>query len=373
MARAMTWPTYTPACIADVAKLLRKGGSLSAYRANPKVGVGPKEGSQAYALEREIERKFKVKHAVGVNSGTAALHAGLQALGVKDRQVIVSPYTFSATVSAIVLAGGTPVFADVDPYTFCITPETVKPHITRCTAAILPVHLFGYFQDLEGFKEFGLPVIEDACQSVGAQRGGSYSGSVGVAGAFSFNGSKNIPAGEGGALVTNDSKIAEKARLFVNHEENFGSRDVGVNYRMHELVALLARHGLRDLDERNERRRELVRQLPRAIPDLKEERLIADFGGRCDSEHVYYVAPFVVWGDRAAFIKRCAKRGVTIGAGYIQPPLHHYQAFRRYATRKLPVVDELSAKTLCLLYDFTPDKPLSYARHVAKVVAEALR
>ena len=367
----MTWPTYTAECVRDVAKLLRKGGSLSAYRANRNVGVGPREGSQAYALEREIEGKFGVKHAVAVSSGTAALHAGLVALRLEGREVITSPYTFSATVSAILLAGGVPRFADIDPYTFCITPATVKPHITKRTAAIMPVHLFGYFQDIEGFKEFGLPVIEDACQAVGAHRQGVYSGVAGLAGAYSFNGAKNIPAGEGGALVTNDSKVAEKARLFVNHAENFGSRDVGMNYRMHELVALLARHGLRDLDERNERRRALAQRLPRLIDADGGMGYIRVWM----EEHVYYCTPFL-WHrkeSRDAFIKRCAKRGVTIGAGYVVPPIHHYPAFKRYATRKLPVVDELSAKTLCLICDFQPDKPVSYARKVAKVVEEALR
>lgn len=370
----MTWPSYTKACRAEIDSLLRKGGSLSAYRANPQVGVGPKEGSQAWRLEREIEKKFGVKHAVAVNSGTAALHAALHSVGVHGGEVIVSPYTFSATVSAIVLAGGTPVFADVDPYTFCITPETVKPCITKRTAAIVPVHLFGYFQDVSGFMDFGVPVVEDACQAVGASRAGRFAGTIGTCGAYSFNGGKNVPAGEGGALITNSSEIAEKARRFVNHAENFGSKAVGYNYRMHELVACLARHGLKGLDERNKRRRALagefntLRHIDMVYAGVKRTH------DEPEGSHVFYCYPFMLDRgiNRAKFIKRCAEKGLTVGAGYITPSLEKYPAFRRYATSKLPVVTELSEKTLALIYDFTPDKPLSYAAWAAKIVREAL-
>ena len=120
------WPSYSKECRRAVDDLLRKGGSLSAYRANPlfPTWTGPSKDSYAWRLEREIERKFGVRHAVAVNSGTAALHAALASLNLKDGQeVVVSPYTFSATASAILLSGGTPVFADVDPYTFCISKK----------------------------------------------------------------------------------------------------------------------------------------------------------------------------------------------------------------------------------------------------------
>lgn len=220
------WPNYSPSCRKAVDELLRKGGSLSAYRANKDYGSGPTEGSYAYRLEREIEKRFKVKHAVACNSGTAALHAAIVAALGKPRsaasEVIVSPYTFSATAAAILHAGYTPVFADVDPYTFCISKETVKRVISKRTKAILPVHLFGGLADVDGLLSFGVPVIEDACQAVGAKDSkGRYSGTVGLAGAYSFNGSKNVPAGEAGCLVTNSTKVAEYARLLMNHSENF--------------------------------------------------------------------------------------------------------------------------------------------------------
>jgi len=377
-----TWPYYSPALRREMNRLLKAGGTLSGYRANPKVGTGPQEGSHAWKLEREIEKKFGVKHAVAVNSGTAALHAALCALGVQGREVITSPFTFSATVGAIPLAGGIPRFSDVGRFNFCITAETVRPLINKQTAAILPVHIFGDFQNLTEMKKLGIPIIEDACQAVGAQREGIYSGTVGTAGAYSFNGAKNLPSGEGGCLVTNSDKIAEKARLLVNHAENFGQDWVGYNYRMAEPIALIARHGLKDLDERNQRRIDLARTLEQSVAHGDEPKPWLGFRNHpnvitpyaLNGSHVFYCVPFLLKDiDRTRFIARMAKRGITVGAGYIQPPLHHYPAFRKYAATPLPIVDELSKKTLCLLYDMTPDKPLSYARKVAQAIRECVR
>ncbi len=360
-----SWPHFSAQCRKDVDRVLRSG-RLTAYRANPQVGVGPTKWSEVYETERLIESKFRVRHAVLVNSGTAALHAGLVSLGVAGKEVVTSPFTFSATASAILLSGATPRFADVDPHTFCITKESVKRVITKRTAAILPVHLFGYFQDLKDILSLGLPVVEDACQSVGAFRGGVYSGTVGLSGAYSFNGSKNCPSGEGGCLVTNDDRIAEKARLFINHACNFGTEWVGVNYRMHEVVAVLARHGLRELDERNRRRRELVRELTLALRWPRLEDMNA---------HSFYVYPFKVnacFVDRSRFISRCARKGLAVGAGYITPILSDYPAFKRFKTHALPVAEELSSKTLCILSNLTPDKPLSEAIRTARIIREAL-
>ena len=364
------WPNYSASCRKEVDEILKKGGSLSAYRANKDYGSGPVKGSQAWKLEREIERKFRVKHAVALNSGTAALHAALVALDVRGRDVVTSPYTFSATASAILLAGARPVFADIDSRTFCITKETVKRVITKKTAAILPVHLFGYMADLSDLSSFGLPIVEDACQAVGANRGNAYSGTVGLCGAYSFNGSKNVPSGEGGCLVTNSDKIAEKARLLANHGENFNTQNVGFNYRMQEIVSCIARHGLKDLEERNQRRIDLVKRLW-GFMELSGWNLKVPYPK--DREHVYYVFGFPSpLRDRSLFIKRMAKRGVTCGAGYIQPTLNRYSAFHRYQTTPLPVAEELSSKTLCLLYCLTPEKPLSYARKVSKAIKESL-
>lgn len=369
----MTWPMYSKACRKDVDELLRAGGSLSAYRANPQVGVEPREGSWAWRMERDVERRFRVKHAVAVNSGTAALHAALSTLNLRpDDEVITSPYTFSATASAIILAGGRPVFADVG-YTYNITPETVKRAITKNTKAILPVSLFGGMADVRGLQTLGFPVIEDACQAVGARDSRGYAGTQGLAGCYSFNGGKNVPAGEAGCLVTNSDSVAEKARLLMNHGENFGDREVGLNYRLTEITACIAWHGLQDLKARNERRSKLAHDVMNSDA-FDDERLgrpmCCELG---EEDHVFYVFPFEYIGkSREAFCRRMEKRGIPVGRGYIQPTLPHYKAFRKYARGPLPVVEELSRKTLCILSTLTPDRPLYYAKTVAKAMRESL-
>jgi len=365
--------------------LLRAGGSLSAYRANPLFPswTGPTEGSYAWKLEREIEKRFKVKHAIAVNSGTAALHCGLTALGKPasgKEEIITSPYTFSATASAIILAGYTPVFADVDPHTFCITKETVKRVITRRTKAILPVSLFGGMADVHGLQSFGLPVVEDACQAVGARDSRGFSGTAGLCAAYSFNGGKNIPAGEAGALVTNDAILAERARLFMNHGENFNRKEIGVNYRIQEVVACIAYHGLLELEERNQRRIALANKVTFECHSRGVGAHINFPSHPYEAwrdDHVYYVYPFTILPANAErrdlFIKRMKRKGIYASGGYLTPPLHMFKAFKQYARGRLPVVEELSFKTLCLINDLTPDRPLSWAEYVAKSMKECLR
>lgn len=369
----MTWPMYSASCRKDVDALLKKGGSLSAYRANPlfPTWTGPAKDSWAWRLERDAERRFGVRHAIAVNSGTAALHAALAALRLKPGSLVAtSPYTFSATTSAILLAGYTPIYADVCPYTFNITPETVKPLLKEGVKAILPVSLFGGMADIHGFKQFGLPVVEDACQAVGARDQHGYSGTYADVGCYSFNGGKNVPAGEAGMLMTNSDKIAEHARLFMNHGENFRKKEIGVNYRIQELVACVAWHGMRELEGRNQRRRDLAKRLSSTLPGIGylPEQLTYE------ADHVYYVYPFKVYaGDRPLFIKRMKKRGIYASGGYLTPPLHMFPCFKKYAKGRLPVVEELSFKTLCLINDLTPDRPLSYADTVAEAMQESLK
>jgi dTDP-4-amino-4,6-dideoxygalactose transaminase len=369
------WPFYSEECRRDVDELLKAGGSLSAYRANKNYGLGPKEGSWAYRLEREIESKFHVKHAVAVNSGTAALHAAIVSTLSEHRssagEIVTSPFTFSATAAAILLSGCTPVFADVDPYSFSITKETVSRVLSKRTKAILPVHLFGRVGDVDALRSFGLPVIEDSCQSVGAVvQGTHYAGSLASAAAFSFNGTKNVPAGECGAMVTGSQRRSDQARLLANHAENFGTKWVGYNYRPNELTCCVAWHGLQQLHTRNFERMALAKRL--ASQMHKIPYLMPPESDSYDGRHVFYVFPFLVYKNRARFVSRMKERGVSVGAGYITPPLHKYPAFRKYARGPLPVVDELSSKTLCLLDCVRPPATLADMDYVAQCIEESL-
>lgn len=372
----MTWPTYSVACRSAVDDLLRRGGSLSAYRANKDYGVEPRLDSWACRLERQLERRMGVKHAVVVNSGTAALHAGLVNLDLRGGEVITSPYTFSATASAIVLAGGVPVFADVDSDSFCITKETVKRVVTRRTKAILPVHLFGGMAKTDEIASLGLPIVEDACQAVGSHIGGRHSGSFSLGGAYSFNGGKNIPAGECGAFVTNSDSLARSARLLMNHAENFGTDYVSYNYRPNELTACVAYHGLMELNENNRERISLAEALTSYIKAEKRlERFIEiPESVKFDGSHVYYVYCFKLKNiSRRLFARRMKDRwNIHVGEGYINPCLHEYKAFKKYARGPLPVAEELSRKSLCLFSHVTPGNTIAEMERTVKAMVNCV-
>lgn len=353
----MTWPTYSAACRSAVDALLKEGGSLSAYRANKAYGAEPKLNSWACRLERQLEMRMGVKHAIVVNSGTAALHAALNSLDVRGGEVVTSPYTFSATASAILLAGGYPIFADVDSETFCITKETVKRVISKKTKAIVPVSLFGGLCDLDGLREYDVPVVSDDCQAVGAVR------AVGrefrsAARAISFNGAKNVPAGEAGAILTNSARIARSARHWMNHAENFDKDYVSYNYRLNEVTACIAYHGLVELSENNRQRINLAQALTEFIRSSSRLMKYIEIpeSVKFDGSHVFYVYPFKIKNmSRKTFAARMKNRfNVTVGEGYIRPALHEYKAFRKYAKGRLPIVERLSGENLCLFYDIAP-------------------
>lgn len=370
------WPRYSLACRIAVEKLLRRGGSLSAYRSNPKFPVGPTKDSWAWRLERDTERMFGLNHVIAVNSGTMALQAALYALDLpKGGEVITTPYTFSATTAAIIWAGLRPVFADVHPETFCLDPASVKRVLTRRTVAILPVDLFGRLADYAALAEFDLPILEDACQAVGARRAGVWAGAFGDMAAFSFNGAKNVPAGEAGALVTSDEMLAAKARRFVSHGENWGNGEVGMNGRINEVTACVAWHGLREVLRNNRIRQRLCAELraglePGLIPHLPDP-----FHIDRNNLHALYVCPLMLpYGtDRAAFIAKMKRLGVDVGAGYIVPPLHQYQAFKAYQRITLPVVEDLSNRRLCILSQVRPPATLADMRYLAEAIRKALK
>lgn len=219
------------------------------------------EGSVTAEFEREFAQFCNVKHAIAVNSGTAAIHVVLAAIGIgAGDEVIVPPFTFVATASPVLMQGGQPIFADVDLNTYNIDPEDVKGKITAKTKAIIPVHLFGQSADMDPLLELGekhdLFVLEDACQSHGATYGGKIMGSVGGAGVFSFYPSKNMTTGEGGIVVTNDDDLAKQCRLIRHHGEPEWYRYIrlGYNYRMTEIQAAIGRVQLKKLPKMNSQR-----------------------------------------------------------------------------------------------------------------------
>ena len=223
-------------------------------------------GKQVEAFEREFAEYCGVKYAVGVGSGVEAIHLALVAAGIgPGDEVITVPNTAVPTALGISFAGARPTFADIEADTYLIDPERVEAAITHRTKAIMPVHLYGQVVAMAPLREIarsrGLLVIEDAAQAHGATYQGKKAGALGDAGCFSFYPSKNLGCyGEGGAVTTNDERIAERVRMLRNYgqSDRYHHKLKGYNSRLDEMQAAILRVKLRHLDAGNERRREIA-------------------------------------------------------------------------------------------------------------------
>ncbi|MEW6008454.1 MAG: DegT/DnrJ/EryC1/StrS family aminotransferase [Candidatus Omnitrophota bacterium] len=227
-------------------------------------------GENAEALEEEFAYFCKVKYAVGVASGTDALELSLRALGIgQGDKVITTPFTFIATTEAIGQVGATPIFVDINPETYNIDPKKITEYLLGITnlqrqaiKAIIPVHLYGQPCDMDRLikiaKDYNLRIVEDCAQAVGSEYKGEKVGSFGDTGCFSFFPSKNLGAyGDGGMIVTNDEKVAQRLRMLRVHgsKDKYHHISEGRNSRLDELQAAILRVKLRHLNNWNESRR----------------------------------------------------------------------------------------------------------------------
>src|SRR3990167_7750157 len=329
-ARFGLWPTYSAACRRDMDRLLAKGGGLSAYPSNPHWPLGPVGGSWAWRFERDAERLLCVRHVIACANGTLALISALRALDLPPGEVVTTPYTFSATAAAIRFAGHEPGLADYGK-----------------------------------LRAFGLPIVEDAAQAVGA----GTTACRGDVAMLSFNGTKQIPAGEAGAVATDSRVLADRVRGFVSHVENWASPEVGLNARMNEPTALIAVHGLRALRVRNTARRRLARVLIEALKGIPAIRFLRD-----PVDHAYYVFPLVLTEgvDRAAFADSLKRLGVEVGCGYLTPPISSYPAFKECRRAAPPGGPALSGRSLCLFPQARPPATEADMRWLARAIREAL-
>ncbi|MFC2066738.1 DegT/DnrJ/EryC1/StrS family aminotransferase [Chloroflexota bacterium] len=214
-------------------------------------------GSEVKAFEEEMATYLRVKYAVGVASGTDALHLALLACGIgPGDEVITTPFTFIATAESITRCGATPIFVDIDPGTYNIDPAQIEPKINQRTKAILPVHLFGQSADMEPILmlagKYKLKIIEDCAQSLGTEYRGKKTGSLGDAGCFSFFPSKTLGAyGDGGMVATNIPEVAERVGLLRKHgaKVSYYHSMHGFNSRLDALQAAILRVKLRHLDD----------------------------------------------------------------------------------------------------------------------------
>lgn len=220
-------------------------------------------GPEVEALERELARHIGVADAVAVSSGTDAILATLMALGIGPGDEVITPtHSFFATAGCIARVGATPRLVDIDPVTFNADPAAVRAAISPRTKAIIPVHLYGLMADMDPIlaagSEHGIPVIEDACQAIGAEYRGRQAGSLGAAGCFSFFPSKNLGAcGDAGLVTTNDAALGHELRLLRNHgaEPKYFHKRIGGNFRLDAIQAAVLRVKLPHLQRWSEMRR----------------------------------------------------------------------------------------------------------------------
>ncbi len=298
-------------------------------------------------FETRFAKYIGVKHAIAVNSGTAALHVALASLeiGAGD-EVIVPPFTFVATATAVLHQNAIPIFVDIDPETYCIDPNAIEKAITPNTKAIIPVHLFGHPADMESILKIGrennIPIIEDACQAHGAKYKNKKVGSIGDLGCFSFFESKNMMTGEGGIITTNDDELAEKCRLIRHHGEPYWYQYVrlGYNYRMTAIQAAIGLIQLKKLDNMNKRRIENAKYYNENFSGLPGLELPKS---RKDVKHVYHLyAPLIrpeeLGINREKFLGKINEKEVITKLIYPRPlyksPL--FQDLMGYGPKKCP-------------------------------------
>lgn len=324
-------------------------------------------GEEVKSFEREFASWIGVAHGIGVGSGTEALHVALAACGIgPGDEVITVSHTAVATVAAIELTGARAIFADIDPQYYTIDPEQLEKLVTSRTKAIIPVHLYGQAADLDPIlaiaKKKGLYLIEDCAQAHGARYKGKRVGSLGDLACFSFYPTKNLGAiGDGGMVVTNNSQLAEKARLLREYgwAERYVSHIAGWNTRLDELQAAILRIKLKYLDEDNKKRNDLAAIYNKELNGI---RLVLP-AMRKDCGHVYHL--YVVRVKKRNELQKFLKEQ-DIGALIHYPvPIHLQPAYKKLSgSGSLPVTEKAAQEILSL-----PMYPELKPEEVEKVIA----
>ena len=315
-----------------------------------------REGRWCKQFEEEFAAKVGARHAVAVNSGTAALHSIYLALLEPGDEVLIPSFTFIATGSMLLAMGAIPVFCDVDPRTFTIDPEDARKRITDRTRAIVPVHLFGNACPMDEInklaEEHGLKVIGDAAQSHGTRYKGLDVGAMPEAVAFSFYPSKNMTTGEGGMIATSDDKLDKRFRLLRSHgqSEPYLHTMLGFNYRMTEVSAVLGLSQLGHLDRFLERRKANAAVLTEGLSSIGE---IVTPVATQGAEHTYSQYSILLSDGlaerREEFRQHLDRAGVS-SAVYYPKPMHQQPVFGGSLAGglSLPVTEDLAGRILSL-------------------------
>lgn len=389
------YPSVGPAEAAAVARVL-ESGSLSAFYGS--WGDQFLGGPLVRKFEAAWAERFGAAHCVSVNSATSGLIAAMGAVGVTPgSEVIVPPYTMSATAMAPIFYGGIPVFVDIDGEDFTLDVERVRAAITPKTKAIIAVNLFGQPARLAELRaladQHGIALVEDNAQAILAEENGRLAGTIGHIGVFSLNYHKHVHTGEGGMCVTNDKTLAARMQMIRNHGENVvepaGVEDitniVGQNYRMTEMSAAVGLEQLARLDEHVERRVRLAEALTAATADLEG---LTPAKPRKGTTHAYYVWTMrldesVLGVPRNVFTKALAAEGVIVGSGYVRP-LYLLPVFQKrvaFGTFPFDLTERTYERGLCPVTERMHERELvtfeTCARDIdldgARMLGEAIR
>ncbi len=309
----------------------------------------------------EFEQKFArfcgMQHAVAVNSGTSSLEIILRSMEVSGKDVLIPTNTFFATAAAVIHAGARPVLVDMDPESFSLRPEDVEERFTAKTAGVIVVHIGGLVSrrmpelaDLARRK--GVWLVEDAAHAHGSSLGGVSAGAFGTAGSFSFYPTKVMTSAEGGMIVTNDSHIAEEARIYrdqgkASFTQNAHVR-MGYNWRMSEPHAVIGLRHLERLPEMIADRQRIAALYDRALVSMRNLRTLpVPQGGVCN--FYKYIAVLREPRDRKELKTTLREKfGVSLAGEVYEEPLHRQPVFAEFASSPLPVSEDLCARHVCL-------------------------
>jgi perosamine synthetase len=306
-------------------------------------------GKRVRDFESLMKDYLKIKHVVSVNSGTSALYAALLAAGIKQGDEVLLPsFTFVATANAVVAASGKPVFVDIKKDDYTMDASDLKAKITKKSKVVIPVHLYGHPCDIDEIAELAdkhsLNVIEDACQSLGSSYKKKQTGTFGTLGCFSMYASKVLTAGEGGAIATHSDELADKLKMIRNHGmvEGYDTRMLGLNLRLPELSAAVAKVQMQKLDKMLEIRRRNAELLSKLLFDSSSKKYKVKIPEETvDKKFNWYLYTIAIQDKRDEVKNKLVQNnvGATI---YYSPPVHK-MPFYAHATQE----SKLSATEWC--------------------------
>ncbi|MGH9993020.1 MAG: DegT/DnrJ/EryC1/StrS family aminotransferase [Nitrososphaera sp.] len=312
-------------------------------------------GKRVRDFESQVRSYLGVKHVLAVNSGTAALHAALLAAGIKQGDEVLLPsFTFVATANAVVASGATPVFVDVKRDDYTMDASDMKSKITKNSRAVIPVHLYGHPADMDEISELAdkhsIELVEDACQSLGSTYKNRQTGTFGSMGCFSMYASKVLTAGEGGAIATNSDELADKIKMIRNHGmvEGYDTRVLGLNLRLPELSAAVAKVQMQKLHKMLDLRRRNAEMLSKMLYPTAERHGLKIPRETADKKFNWYLYTVALDDDRDGIKEYLSKIGVGATI-YYDPPVHKTPYYMRLVPKsRLPNTEWCAEHVLSL-------------------------